>query len=230
MHSHPRAWAVERDVPRPDPATVAALGRLPTTQITDGAAAVGVLAPALRHVAGGRECCGPATTIWTAPGDLLFALKAPELVGEGDVLVIDGGGREDGALLGEFVAEALVARGCVGLVVDGAVRDVDGIDATALPTFARHVYPATRTNEGPGAANVVVSCGGVLVGPGDVVRADTSGIVVVPAPAAAAVLGATEAIAAKERGWEEDVAGGATMSDLLDLDAKIAAGRAAAAG
>jgi 4-hydroxy-4-methyl-2-oxoglutarate aldolase len=230
VHSHPRAWAVERDVPRPAPATVAAFGRLPTTQIADARGAVGVLAPGLRRVAGAAEFCGAATTIWTAPGDLLFALKAPDLVGDGDVLVIDGGGREDGALLGEFVAQALVARGCAGLVVDGAVRDVDGIDATGLPTVARHVYPATRTNEGPGAANVVVTCGGVLVGPGDIVRADSSGVVVIPAGAADALLEAAEAVAAKERGWEQEIAAGATLSGLLGLDEKIAAGRGAATG
>ncbi|HEY2637679.1 MAG TPA: hypothetical protein VGI54_09845 [Solirubrobacteraceae bacterium] len=230
MHSHPRAWAVEPAGARPDAAVVAALGRFPTTQITDAAASVGVLDPGLRHVAGATECCGPATTIWTAPGDLLFPLKAPELVDAGDVLVIDGAGRADGALLGEFVAAALVAAGCVGLVCDGAVRDVDGIATTGLPTFARHVYPATRTNAGPGAANVVVTCGGVLIGPGDVVRVDTSGIVVVPAAAAADVLAATEAVAEKERGWERDVAAGGSLSAALDLDAKIAAGRAAAGG
>jgi 4-hydroxy-4-methyl-2-oxoglutarate aldolase len=57
------------------------------------------------------------------------------------VLLIDGGGREDAAVVGDIVGKALADLGCVGLVVDGAIRDVDGIDEVGLPAFARGAHP-----------------------------------------------------------------------------------------
>jgi 4-hydroxy-4-methyl-2-oxoglutarate aldolase len=63
-------------------------------------------------------------------------LKAADLVAAGDVLVIDGGGRQDAAVIGDIAGQALAGLGCDGLVVDGAVRDLDGLDEVGLPTFA----------------------------------------------------------------------------------------------
>jgi 4-hydroxy-4-methyl-2-oxoglutarate aldolase len=78
----------------------------------------------------------------------------PDLARLGDVVAVDGGGRADAALLGDIIAGALARKGIVGVVVDGAVRDVDGIDRIGLPTFARNVHPATGSNDGPDAINV----------------------------------------------------------------------------
>ena len=174
--SHPEQWVVNTDVARPDPALVTALAALSTTQIADCGGPVGVVAPGVRRLAGGAEVCGPAVTVWTRPGDILFVLKATDMIAAGDVLVVDGGGREDAAVIGDIVGWTIADLGCVGLVVDGAVRDLDGIDAVGLPTFARGAHPATGSNQGPGAINVAVQCGGVAVRPGDV-RADSSGVV-----------------------------------------------------
>jgi Aldolase/RraA len=95
--------------------------------------------------------------------------------------------------------QALADLGCDGLVVDGAVRDLDGLDAVGLPTFAVGAHPATGSNQGPGAINVVVQCGGVTVRPGDVVRGDASGLVVIPKEHLAPVLAMTKAVADREK-------------------------------
>src|SRR6478672_2128086 len=173
--SHPRQWEIGTEVERPDTALVAELGRLATTQVADCGGPVAVVGPGIRRLAGGAGMCGPAVTVWTKPGDILFVLKAVDVVTPGDVLLIDGGGREDAAVIGDIVGKALADLGCAGLVVDGAIRDVDGIDAVGLPAFARGAHPATGSNTGPGAINVPVQCGGVTVSPGDVVHADGSG-------------------------------------------------------
>ena len=156
----------------------------------------------------------PAVTVWTKPGDILFVLKAVDLVAPGDVLLIDGGGREDAAVIGDIVGKALADLGCVGLVVDGAIRDVDGIDAVGLPAFARGAHPATGSNTGPGAINVPVQCGGVTVSPGDVVHADGSGVVVVPRERLAEVVALARAVderetrvAGRDRGRREPAVG-----------------------
>ena len=170
--------------------------------------------------------CGPAVTVWTKPGDILFVLKATDLVAPGDVLVVDSGGREDAAVIGDIVGQTIADLGCVGLVVDGAVRDVDGLDAAGLPTFARTAHPATGSNQGPGAINVPVQCGGVAVHPGDVVRADSSGLVVVPRDRLADVVAAARAVAERETAWRAAIAGGQSLPAATGIDDLLAAVRA----
>ena len=215
-NQHPQAWTVADPAPAPDDEVVAALARFPTTQLADASKNVQVLT-GIHRVAGGGEICGPACTVWTSPGDLLFMVKATEVVPAGYVLIVDGTGRPDAALMGEIFSAALKDRGCVGAVVDGAVRDLDGIDETGLPVFARHVYPATDSIEGPGAINVGVTCGGVRINPGDVVRADVNGVVVIPAGAAADVLAGAEAVAQREDGWLTESAKGRGLTEVLGL-------------
>jgi 4-hydroxy-4-methyl-2-oxoglutarate aldolase len=220
--SHPDQWTVNTKIERPDRAAVEALAEFSTTQIADAGAPVGVVGPALRRMAGAAEFCGPAVTVWTKPGDILFVLKATDLVERGDVLLVDGGGRRDAAVVGDIVGATLVALGCVGLVVDGAVRDVDGLDGAGLPTFARNAHPATGSNDGPGAINVPVQCDGVAVRPGDVVRGDSSGLVVVPAEQVGLVLELTRAVAEREVAWRAAIAGGTSLPAATGIDARIA--------
>jgi len=224
--SHPDQWFIGTEVERPDAAVVAELAELATTQVADCAGPVGVVGPGIHRLAGGSGMCGPAVTVWTKPGDILFVLKAVDLVAEGDVLVIDGGGRNDAAVIGDIVGKTLADLGCAGLVVDGAVRDVDGLDAAGLPTFARGAHPATGSNTGPGAINVPVQCGGVTVRPGDVVRADGSGVVVVPRERLAEVVGLTRAVDERETAWRAAIAGGESLPSATGIDALLAEQRA----
>jgi regulator of RNase E activity RraA len=99
-----------------------------------------------------------------------------------------------------------------------------------LPTFAAGAHPATGSNPGPGAINVVVHCGGVTVRPGDVVRGDASGLVIVPKEHLALVLAMTKVVADQETGWRQAIAGGTSLPAALGLDdliSKLAADRAA---
>lgn len=220
--THPEQWTVNELVDRPDPGLVAELARYSTTQIADTGGPVGVVGPALRRLAGGTEVCGPAVTVWTAPGDIVFVLKAVDSVTRGDVLVVDSGGREDAAVVGDIVGGTIADLGCVGLVVDGAVRDVDGLDAVGLSTFARTAHPATGSKQGPGAINVVIQCGGVTVRPGDVVRADGSGLVVVPREHLATVVALTRVVAEREDAWRDAIAGGESLPSATGIDDLIA--------
>jgi 4-hydroxy-4-methyl-2-oxoglutarate aldolase len=219
---HPEQWTIERDVPRPPADVVAELARYPTTQIADCGGPVAVVGPGITALTPATEVCGPALTLWTKPGDILFVLKSPDLVRPGDVVVIDGGGHTDAALIGDIIGGDIHRRGGVGLLVDGVVRDLEGLREAGLPTFARGTHPATRSNEGPGALNVVIQFGGVTIAPGDVVRADSSGIVVVPARHAAMVLELTRAVAEKEDSWRREMATGASIAQVLGIDARIA--------
>lgn len=225
--SHPEQWAIREVAERPDRSLVTALREFATTQIADCGGPVAIMAPPLRHLAGGAQLCGPAVTVWTKPGDILYVLKAVDLIAPGDVLVVDGGGRLDAAVIGDIAGQALTGLGCAGLVVDGAVRDLDGLEALGLPTFALGSHPATGSNQGPGAINVVVQCGGVTIRPGDVVRGDASGLAVVPRERLAEVLTLTEAVADREGQWRRAIAGGASLpaaTGIDDLIGRLAAG------
>lgn len=224
--SHPDQWTINPGVERPDPTLVAALAQLATTQIADCGGPVGVVGPPLRWLAGPAQLCGTAVTVWTRPGDILHVLKAVDSIRPGDVLVIDGGGREDAAVVGDIVGETIAALGAAGLVVDGAVRDLDGLDAAGLSTFARGAHPATGSNTGPGAINVAVQCGGVAVRPGDVVRGDTSGLVVVPRAHLADVVELAGAVADREADWRRRIAAGETLPAATGIDAILAKVRA----
>ena len=220
--SHPQQWTINEDIERPDRELVEAFRTLGTTLIADCGGPVAVVGPGLRRLAGAGEVCGPAVTVWTKPGDILFPLKATDCVGHGDVLVIDSGGRRDAAVVGDIVGQTIADLGCAGLVVDGAVRDLDGLDATGLPTYARNAHPATGSNRGPGAINVPVQLGGVAVHPGDLVRADSSGLVVVPRDQLATVLELARAVAEREVGWRAEITAGTTLPAATGIDRLLA--------
>lgn len=103
---------------------------------------------------------GTALTVKTRPGDNLYIYKALTLLQPDHVLVIDGQGDETNAVIGELIKLYAEQRGCVGFIVDGAVRDVAAFDST--PLYARSVVHCGPYKSGPGEINVPVSVGGML--------------------------------------------------------------------
>lgn len=219
--SHAEQWAIRTDVRRMSPEAIAQCRRYSTTQLADCGGPVGILGPGLAPIGPDAEMCGSAVTLWTKPGDILYSLKAPDLIQEGDVLVIDGAGRLDAAVIGDIFGALVRDRGAVGIVVDGAVRDVEDLRSLGIPTFARGAHPATGSLEGPGALNVGIQCAGVVVQPGDLVRADSSGIVVIPRDHAEQVLALAGDVAAREDGWRASFATGQSIEATLGVDTLI---------
>ena len=119
--------------------------------------------------------------MWVRPGDNLGVREAIAEVCSGDVLVVGTAGALDRALLGDIIAQQLYVRGASGVVVDGAVRDLDGIDRVGLPVWAAGVTPAGPSHDGPGFIGRPVACGGLVVHTGDVVVADRDGVAIIPA-------------------------------------------------
>jgi regulator of RNase E activity RraA len=123
---------------------------------------------------------GTAITVKTRPGDNLLIYKAMSLLQPGHVLVVDGQGDTNNAVIGELVKLYAQQRGCVGFVIDGAIRDVASFDDT--PCYARAVVHTGPYKTGPGEVNVPVSIGGMLVNPGDLVVGDEDGLGGPPPP------------------------------------------------
>ncbi|QEL27322.1 RraA family protein (plasmid) [Bosea sp. F3-2] len=143
---------------------------------------------------------GPAFTVRTAVGDNLFIHKALDLVKPGDVLVVDGGGDESRALVGEIMVTIARSRGVAGFVIDGAIRDVGAIANGDFPCFARTAIHRGPYKNGPGEIGVPVTIGGMVVHPGDFVVGDQDGVVAFSPEKAPALL---EAVRAQERKEEE---------------------------
>jgi regulator of RNase E activity RraA len=185
--------------PRPDPALLERCRALPTSILSDGMQRRGGIT-GVHWVPGGRwpRVAGPALTVATRPGDNLVVHRALDLARPGDVLVVDGGGALDRAVLGEIMARYAVTRGLAALVVDGAVRDVEGLAALPLPVFARGVNHLGPYKDGPGELHGPVHAGGVVVRSGDVVVGDADGLVVLPHERVAEVVAAGEELLAAE--------------------------------
>jgi len=188
---------VMTSVPKPPAALLDAFRKAPTSIISDNLdrlpGAVG-----LRPFHRGGRLVGAAFTVRTRPGDNLAIHKALELVGPGDVIVVDGGGDETRALVGEIMKTIAEHRGAAGYVIDGAIRDVAAFAESDFPCFARAVIHRGPYKSGPGAINVPVSIGGMVVAPGDIVVGDEDGVVSFAQSVAANLLEAVNAQIARE--------------------------------
>jgi len=157
---------------------------VPTAELADAADAPIAMDGRIRPVWHGARLAGPAFTVRTGAGQHRAVREAAEQAPAGAVLVVDGGGAADRALWGDKMSALALERGIAGLVVDGAVRDVSGIEELGFPVFAAAVVPTGPAGrDEPGELEVEVTCGGRTVRPGDFVYGDADGVVVVPAAA-----------------------------------------------
>jgi regulator of RNase E activity RraA len=165
------------------------------------------------------KLCGPAITVKARTGDNLVSFKAIELAQPGDVIVIDGGFDMNYSLWGGVMSAMAKKKGIAGVVTDGLVRDVAQTRDVQLPMFSSGLTPVGPTKEGVGQLNVPISCGGVIVNPGDIVVGDEDGVVVVRKEEAAEVLKRTEARVALEVSWFERIERGELF--LMDSDDEL---------
>ncbi|MEW5976853.1 MAG: RraA family protein [Acidobacteriota bacterium] len=128
-----------------------------------------------------------------------LALQILDEADPGSVLVYVLENGRDIAGIGNLMATTARVRGLEAAVIDGAARDIDEIEAIGFPVFARAISPATSVGRYVAVAkNVPVTCGGVLVRPGDYIVGDWTGVVVVPAEKAEEVVSLIREYDAKE--------------------------------
>lgn len=211
----PAAGVVERYLALPDMACVVAdaLGSLGLD---------GVCRPGLRAVRPGSRVCGPAVTLRYEPADdppaaVLGDRHLYGLAPRGAVAVIGTGGHTRHAVVGEISAAWAALSGVAGIVVDGAVRDLDALSGTdVLPVWSLGATPANARGRLDAAEiNGPVRIADALVRPGDLVVADDNGTVVVPADAVEDVLARCEATEAAEARLRRVLAASADLPALL---------------
>ena len=121
-----------------------------------------------------------AITVNTCNGDNFPIHYATYTTPPGYVMVIDGNDFTRKAYLGDLIAGAAKAVGFKGIVIDGYVRDYEGLKELGLPIFCKGFMQAGPIKKGPGQVNVPIHCGGISVEPGDLVVAGADGVSVVP--------------------------------------------------
>lgn len=170
------------------------LRTVPAANIGDGMERLGLLDSSVQSVWPGARVVGPAFTVWTRSGDNLFIHKALEECNAGDVIVVNGHSDLSRALIGELIGARAAAKGIAGFVIDGAVRDAEGLHGYNMPVFARAITPAGPYKNGPGRLQVPIAVAGVAVLPGDLIVGDGDGVAVIPKGMAETVTAAAEAV------------------------------------
>ena len=197
---------------------VARAGKLETATLSDALDRLGVVGqcykikgrdPSFRMA--GRAftmLCGPASNPPGTVGDYI------DDVPPGAIVVIDNGGREDATIWGDILTEIAHRRGVGGTLIDGISRDVHLCRSLGYPVFAKDHWMRTgKDRVQVERMDCPVNIGGARVAPGDILRGDPDGVVVLPKEHEAAVLDAAEEIGAAEERIREACRGGMRLDE-----------------
>jgi regulator of RNase E activity RraA len=201
--------------PRLPAATIDRFRGAGSATVADAMGRFGFMDPAIEPRTG-VGVCGFAITVRCRPGDNLMLHKALEIASAGDVVVVDTCGNRTSAVFGELMGKTAVARQLGGLIVDGAVRDVEHLTAMRFAVYSRTICPGGCDKDGPGEINIPISCGGVVVNSGDVVVGDRDGVTVVPRAHADEVLDLLAQVVQRERARVSEIDGGVLFRPDVD--------------
>ncbi|MEW2396175.1 4-carboxy-4-hydroxy-2-oxoadipate aldolase/oxaloacetate decarboxylase [Streptomyces sp. NPDC046862] len=207
---------------RPDPELVKRLGTYSSATIHEAQGRLGALDSVIKPVDHRMSLCGPAFTVQCAPRDNLMLQTAIAYARPGDVIVVSAGAYEEAGSFGDVLANACQSKGLGGLVTDTGVRDTEDLRALGFPVFSRSVSIKGTVKETVGPMCEPVTVGGVLVRPGDVVRADADGVVVVRREDAAEVATLSQERIDTEADYISAYRAGRTVIEICGLEPLLA--------
>jgi regulator of RNase E activity RraA len=164
-------------IDRPNSELVKRFKGIPTSNINDMMNRLYNTDSTIKLLNSSGPLLGTAITVKAPVGDNAMFHRALDLALPGDVIVVDGGGCEERSLAGEIMMTYSVKKEIAGWVINGALRDLDGIRRCPIPIYGKCITPQGPYKNGPGEINVPICCGGVAVLPGDIVVGDDDGIV-----------------------------------------------------
>jgi 4-hydroxy-4-methyl-2-oxoglutarate aldolase len=194
-----------------------ALARLGVATVHEAAGRTGIVDIPLTRVVPDSSAAGPARTALCAPADNTMVHALIAHAGPGEILVLTSAEPAPVALVGELLVTQAQARGVAGILVDGAVRDLDELAAIGLPIWARFVRAQGAGKGAVGKLDVPVVVGGVEIRPGDLVVMDGDGALALPAARVDEVLSPALERAERERALRARYAAGELSYDLQGL-------------
>lgn len=171
----------------------------------------------------GRARTVEAVDAAAAPAGRHMGTTTVAAAGPGDVIVVANRGRPNVSCWGDIMTAAAQVNGVAGTVIDGACRDLDAVAAAGYPVYARAAVPVTaRGRLAERGSDVPVLFDGVLVHSGDLVLADGSGVVFVPAGRAEEVTETAERLTRRQEAMVAAIRAGESVVDVMS-DAKFRA-------
>jgi 4-hydroxy-4-methyl-2-oxoglutarate aldolase len=202
---------------------VQALAAFGSATIHEAQGRLGALSSRIKPIDRAMSLCGPAFTVQSSPRDNIMLQLAIHYAQPGDVIVVSAGEYEEAGSFGDVLGNACVAKGIAGVVTDTGVRDTLALIELGLPVFSLSVCIKGTVKETLGQINGDILVGGVLIRPGDVIRGDADGLVMVARENAAEVARLSQAREAAEAGYIAAYKSGRTIIDVCNLEAVLAA-------
>jgi 4-hydroxy-4-methyl-2-oxoglutarate aldolase len=202
---------------------VAALARFGSATIHEAQGRAGAISSRIKPIDRQMSLCGPAFTVQSSPRDNIMLQLAINYARKGDVIVVSAGEYEEAGSFGDVLGNACLAKGIAGVVTDTGVRDTMELIKLGLPVFSLSVCIKGTVKETLGQINGDIVFGGELVRPGDVIRGDADGLVVVRREDAAEVAVKSAAREAAEAGYIAAYKAGRSVIDVSNLDAVLKA-------
>jgi 4-hydroxy-4-methyl-2-oxoglutarate aldolase len=166
------------DIERADSIVASRLGQFGVATIHEAYGRTGLM-HGIKPVTGGVTASGTAVTCLNHAGDNTMIHAALEQCHPGDILVAGVTAPSSHGMFGDMLATSAQALGLHGVVLQAAARDARQLREMQFPVWAREISASGTLKVAPGWVNIPISCGGVVVFPGDIVVADDDGVVVV---------------------------------------------------
>jgi len=186
-----------------------------TPNISDAMHKQGVMQD-IRPVKLGFHMIGRALTVRTMDGDWAKPIEAIDKAKKGEVIVVDVNSGKT-AIWGELATWSAKSKELSGVVIDGAVRDLDDLVKINFPIFARHVSSNAGEPKGFGEIGAEIKCGNQTVQTGDWIIGDDSGVVVVPQGIAQEIANRALDVKEHENRIREEIKSGGSLGTVVNV-------------
>lgn len=210
-------------IDRPEKNLIDQLGKYSSATIHEAQGRLGALDSAIKPIDRDMSLCGPAFTVVCAPRDNIMLQVAISYAQPGDVIVVSAGEYTEAGSFGDVLANACLARGIAGLITDTGARDTAEIRRLGLPVFSRSISIKGTVKETLAPLNEPVTIGGQVIRPGDVVRGDADGVVVVRKADLDYAIASSQVREDAEAGFIEQYKQGKTPLEVSNLGPVLAA-------